>query len=66
MATETERLLSTNEVMERLGVSKSTLWKLVKREDFPQPIKLSAQMYRWPESAITAWIEAQVSARQAT
>lgn len=39
-----------------LPVSKSTLWVMVSRGDFPRPIKLSAGITVWRLTDIEAWL----------
>ena len=51
------RILPAAAVSKRLGISRTTLWRLIKAGDFPQAIKLSPNRVGWRESQITAWIE---------
>lgn len=55
-----DRLLTIDEVIEIVGVSRTVIWKLRKRGDFPLPLKLSPGMTgatRWRASEIQTWIE---------
>ncbi|MDR0218068.1 MAG: AlpA family phage regulatory protein [Enterobacteriaceae bacterium] len=52
-----ERLISKDEVMEKLGISsRQTLWSYEKRRNFPRPVKLRPkaylreEFYKWIES----------------
>lgn len=47
-----DRLLRLPEVLERVPVSKSTLWSWVKSNKFPKPIKLGPRTTCWKESEI--------------
>jgi len=52
-----ERLLALPAVQAKVGgLSKSTLWKLVKTAEFPAPIRITANRVGWLESEVDAWI----------
>lgn len=51
-------------VEEITGLSRSTIYDLMGRGEFPRPVKLSARIVAWPESRIDAWL-AQRSADNA-
>ncbi len=44
-------------VEEITGLSRSTIYDLMLKGDFPRPIKLTAKAVAWPESAISKWLE---------
>lgn len=47
------RLFADKILAERLGIGRSTLWKLVKLGKIPPPIKIpGTRCSRWPESVI--------------
>lgn len=56
------RLLRRAEVMDRVGLAKSTLYSRISAGTFPKPVNLGASV-RWVESEVDAWIAAQISAR---
>lgn len=49
-----ERLLRLPQVLERVGVSKSTWWKGVRDGIFPRQLKITARTSAWRESEIDA------------
>lgn len=51
-----ERLLSRNALMEKLGVSRSQLWMILRRPDFPKPRDLGERSQRWLESEVEEWM----------
>lgn len=55
--TATPKILRIKEVINRVGVSQSTIERGVINKTFPQPIKLGARAKGWIESDITQWIE---------
>ena len=46
----------------RLGMSKSTIWRLVREGKFPKPTKLSDKITVWPADAVLAWLASKESA----
>lgn len=56
------RLLRRAEVMDRVGLSKSTLYSRISAGTFPKPVALGSSV-RWVESEVEAWILALVSER---
>ncbi len=54
-----EALLDTREICRLLGISRTTLWRLRQRRDFPSPIRLSTCRIAWRRDAIDAWLEAR-------
>lgn len=51
-------MISTESVAVKLGVARSSVWNLLKRDaSFPRPVKLSARTVRWVENEIDAWLE---------
>lgn len=51
-----DRMLNTKQVMEALGCSVVTLYRLRRNNQFPQPLKLG-RVNRWRESVVSDWIE---------
>ena len=50
------KVLRENEVASRVGLSRSTRWRMVRDGLFPAPIELSERARGWLESDIDAWI----------
>jgi prophage regulatory protein len=57
------RILRVSEVMERLSLSKASIYRLAKDGLLPLPIKLGERATGWIESEINASIEARMAAR---
>ena len=49
-------MLRAPEVMERTGLSRTTLWRRVRAGTFPPPTELGENSIGWPASVITAWL----------
>ena len=50
------RVLKLHEVVARVGLSKSTVWRYIGEGDFPPPIKLGPRASGWIEQEIDDWI----------
>ncbi len=57
-----ERFLRLAEVEQTVGIKKSAIYAKLKEDppSFPLPVKLSRRAVAWPESAVQAWIQAQI------
>ena len=64
--TMTTRILRLPDVKTRTGLSRSTIYALIKNKRFPECINLGARSVGWLESEIEAWIESRVNATRIT
>jgi predicted DNA-binding transcriptional regulator AlpA len=46
----------------RLGISKNTIWRLVREGKFPKPIKLSEKVTVWKACDVLAWLDSKEAA----
>ena len=60
----TRQLLRFPEVRQRVGLSKSELYRRVRRGEFPQPVPLGQRARAWDSSEVDAWILARIEARR--
>ena len=54
-----ERLLTRREVEARAGLSRSSLYRLMRQGMFPEPIRVGVRAVRWPSSEIEAWLSSR-------
>ena len=57
--TTTDRLLRLTEVLARCGLSRSSLYRMMRDGSFPEPLKVGVRAVRWRESEIEAWLESR-------
>jgi prophage regulatory protein len=50
-----KQYLTDIEVGQLFGLHRCSIWRWVKRNGFPEPVKLSAGCVRWKRSDIEAW-----------
>lgn len=56
MQNKSLKLLKRSDVIDLLGVSKSTLVRWVQAGRFPRPIYLSADTPRWAQDDVSDWL----------
>lgn len=61
-AVEAPRLLGIAAVTDRTSLSEPTLRRLINRNQFPKPLKLSSNRIAWREPDVAAWINSRVEA----
>ena len=58
-APKSKRLLRLPEVLHRVGVSRTTWWRLIKAGVAPAPVKITPRVAAWPDESIDAFIESR-------
>jgi prophage regulatory protein len=51
-----DRFLRVGAVMERTGLSKTTLYRMVRAGSFPKQVQIGVRCTGWRESAVREWI----------
>lgn len=54
-----DRIISAHDLVARLSLSRSTLWRLVRRGELPRPLRLSPGRVGWLESDVRKWLESR-------
>lgn len=57
-----DRILRIAEVMEAVGLSRSTIYHLASIGQFPRQVRIGLKAVGWRESEIQAWIESRMQA----
>ena len=57
------RLLPIAAVVEKAGISRPYVWKLIGQGAFPRPLHLGKRARAWRSDEIDAWIEARTAER---
>ena len=55
------RIIRTEDLTRRLGLSRATIFRNVKAGRFPAPIKISQRAIGWRIDEVGAWIAARVA-----
>jgi prophage regulatory protein len=58
-----QQLLRLTQVRERVGLSRSEIYRLMSLGRFPQSIPLGERARAWPSDLIAAWIESRIAAQ---
>ena len=51
------------EVLRRTGLSRSTIYEMISRGDFPRQVKLGRRAVGWIANDVDEWIRSKVSSR---
>ena len=57
-----DRLLTNEQITAQIGISRSTIYRLTRKNSFPQPIRIGERSVRWLESDVEAWLAERKSA----
>jgi len=56
MSDAPDRILRLNTVLDRTGLSRSTLYRKMQAGTFPKQVKIAARCAGWRESAVVEWL----------
>lgn len=56
-----EKILRLQRVIDKTGLSKSSIYAFIKDDKFPKSIRLGVRAVGWRESDIDNWIDKQAS-----
>jgi prophage regulatory protein len=59
------KFLRLSEVLDRTGLSKTTLYSLMRQNRFPQSIPISDRTVAWSELELTEWLQDTMQKRHA-
>jgi prophage regulatory protein len=63
MSNATDRIIRLRTVLDRTGLSRSTVYRKIAEGTFPSQVRISVHGAGWRESAINRWIVDPVSYR---
>jgi prophage regulatory protein len=52
-----ERILRIKTVLQRTGLTRSTLYRKIQFGTFPKPVRIAARCAGWRESAVKEWLK---------
>lgn len=61
MSSKSQRLIRMHQVLERIGLGKAWVYKLIAQRKFPQPIKIGSRSIAFLESEIDDWIDQRIA-----
>lgn len=53
-------ILRRKQVEARTGLSRSAIYALMARNEFPRPVRLTAKAVGWRSAAVDAWVQSRV------
>lgn len=57
-----EKALTAKEVQQKIGLGRTTIWRLEKNGQFPKRRKFGIRAVRWLESEVDKWLESRKEA----
>ena len=57
------QLIKLKTVIETTGVSRSHIYALAQKGQFPKPVKLTERSSAWVESEVQEWIDTRIAQR---
>ncbi len=63
LSTSQDRILRPRALSNKLDLSLATLWRLRRRGDLPEPIRLSPGCVGWRSSDIERWLDRREASR---
>lgn len=57
-----QKLLRRVDVEARTGLSRSTIYAWMEKDEFPKPVKLGTRLVAWREKDIDAWVDGREAA----
>ena len=61
--TQLELFIRLPEVRQRVGISKSQIYKLITRDQFPKPVKVSQRISCWAAAEVEGWVNNKIERR---
>ena len=58
-----ELFIRLPEVRQRVGMSKSQIYKLIAQDQFPKPVKVSRRISCWVVAEVEQWTQEQIDGR---
>ncbi len=58
---QSEQFLRIAQVMDLVGIKKSTVWKWIHTRNFPKQHKLSVRVSVWKRTEVQEWMDAQLN-----
>jgi prophage regulatory protein len=52
----TQRILRLNKVLDRTGLSRSTLYRKIESKTFPKQVRISERCVGWREADVEGWL----------
>lgn len=59
------RLIRLPEVKSKVGLGRTTIFELIKKNEFPKPHKIGVRAVAWDSQSISEWIESRMNGKAA-
>ena len=55
------KILNIKQLSAYIGLSKTTIYSMIKHSTFPKPLKLSAKRVGWPRDVVDQWLSSKAN-----
>lgn len=62
---DSKRNLNIAEVVDLVGVSRATIYRMIDSGEFPRPVRITTRRVVWVRAEIDAWMDEKMEARRA-
>lgn len=59
---DADRVMPAPAVLQKVNLSRTTIWRMVKRGEFPKPIRLSPGRVGWSANTVEQWLASKMEA----
>ena len=56
-------ILRLNDVIKRCGISRTTIYRMVNKGNFPAPVKLTSRSSGWICDEVSSWLDNRIAER---
>jgi len=55
------KILRLPAVIKKTGISRTTIYRLLEKEEFPKPFPITGRAVGWSDEAINKWIDEKIN-----
>ncbi|HDR9017870.1 AlpA family transcriptional regulator [Burkholderia multivorans] len=59
-----DQVMRMKDVVKKIGLCRATVYAMIKRGEFPRPIRIGERATGWRESELEAWLAKRSAARE--
>ena len=61
-----KRIIRLRQVLEQVGLSRATIYKMIGRSEFPRPVQIGRRSVGWLAEEVNAWLKSRPHTRPRT
>ncbi len=64
MSSHYSRFIRMSDLKQKVGLSRSKIYRLIQQREFPGPIKIGSKVSVWIDTEVEEWMSRQMPTRQ--